>query len=600
MDHGGSPWTMFNAFRSVTDAALNMAEVVVKGFAVAMAPIPGIGDKAFAALKDFEDFKGGVSQSMDEAGRKITEFSDNAVPKLRGQRLGLQTSEFERGLAAAGEALTRTNLNKKGKLSADKTPYDQAVSAVRAAKVGAKSVVVKADTTSFYSSIGAIAGRFVANAYVNIGAVASGRVPGHAGGGAISGPGSATSDSIPAMLSNGEFVVNAAATKRNRGLLEAINSGTVQHFAKGGLTDAMKQARSDATAQLTLSHFGRMAGYKNTSVANQLGGADSLGDLVGALGKWRSLIKAATSGLTESRLLRGLDSTAASLIKQEKALTSVNTALDKAKDKLASLKDAAAQMASSVSSGILGSGNLTGMAQAGGLVTVGGIKSGLSGTAGEAKEFAAALAALKKRGLNAQSLSEIAQAGLGGGGLGTARALMGASAGDIKEINSLESQLKGSASAAGKATSDAMYGAGIAAANGLVKGLQAKQDKLESTMAKAAEAFARQLKKSLGVKGKASGGVIGAASGGPRGGLTWVGEQGPELVRIPSGSTVYPAGQSRQMAGAGGGQPIVIHNTITLDGRVVAEQLINPLAGVIRRRNGGDVQALLGQGKVRT
>jgi hypothetical protein len=46
-----------------------------------------------------------------------------------------------------------------------------------------------------------------------------------ADGGYVSGPGSSRSDSIPANLSNGEFVVNAAATRSNRALLEAINSG---------------------------------------------------------------------------------------------------------------------------------------------------------------------------------------------------------------------------------------------------------------------------------------------------------------------------------------------------------------------------------------
>jgi hypothetical protein len=44
-------------------------------------------------------------------------------------------------------------------------------------------------------------------------------------GGMLSGPGTGTSDSIPAMVSNGEYVVNAQATRRNRGLLEAINRG---------------------------------------------------------------------------------------------------------------------------------------------------------------------------------------------------------------------------------------------------------------------------------------------------------------------------------------------------------------------------------------
>ncbi len=54
-------------------------------------------------------------------------------------------------------------------------------------------------------------------------------------GGDVSGPGTGTSDSIPAMLSDGEFVVNAAATRKHRALLHAINGGRVGHFAAGGL-----------------------------------------------------------------------------------------------------------------------------------------------------------------------------------------------------------------------------------------------------------------------------------------------------------------------------------------------------------------------------
>ena len=54
-------------------------------------------------------------------------------------------------------------------------------------------------------------------------------------GGWISGPGTGTSDSIPALLSNGEFVVNAEDAKKNRGLLESINSGGISRFAEGGM-----------------------------------------------------------------------------------------------------------------------------------------------------------------------------------------------------------------------------------------------------------------------------------------------------------------------------------------------------------------------------
>jgi hypothetical protein len=56
-----------------------------------------------------------------------------------------------------------------------------------------------------------------------------------ASGGYVSGPGTGRSDSIPARLSNGEYIINARATRQNRALLDAINSGKIPAFADGGL-----------------------------------------------------------------------------------------------------------------------------------------------------------------------------------------------------------------------------------------------------------------------------------------------------------------------------------------------------------------------------
>ena len=53
-------------------------------------------------------------------------------------------------------------------------------------------------------------------------------------GGYISGAGSGTSDSIPARLSDGEYVINASATRRNKSLLDKINSGGPVGYAAGG------------------------------------------------------------------------------------------------------------------------------------------------------------------------------------------------------------------------------------------------------------------------------------------------------------------------------------------------------------------------------
>ena len=57
---------------------------------------------------------------------------------------------------------------------------------------------------------------------------------GHRAGGWIKGPGTGTSDSIPAMLSDGEFVVHAKAAGMFLPLLHAINDGHLARFASGG------------------------------------------------------------------------------------------------------------------------------------------------------------------------------------------------------------------------------------------------------------------------------------------------------------------------------------------------------------------------------
>lgn len=94
--------------------------------------------------------------------------------------------------------------------------------------------------------------------------------------------------------------------------------------------------------------------------------------------------------------------------------------------------------------------------------------------------------------------------------------------------------------------------------------------------------------KSSGMGGKASGGVTGS-------GLTWVGEEGPELAAVPAGTKVYSHGDSMRMAGAGGGesaQPMIVQ--LVLDGMVLAQKMIDPQREIVRRRYGGNVQSAYG------
>ena len=58
---------------------------------------------------------------------------------------------------------------------------------------------------------------------------------GFATGGSVDGPGTGTSDSIPAMLSNGEYVLNAQAVDRlGVPFLNGLNTGRLRGFASGG------------------------------------------------------------------------------------------------------------------------------------------------------------------------------------------------------------------------------------------------------------------------------------------------------------------------------------------------------------------------------
>jgi len=65
-------------------------------------------------------------------------------------------------------------------------------------------------------------------------------IPGKAQGGYISGPGGPTEDRIPAMLSNGEFVVNAKSTEKWLPFLKAINA---QGYATGGIETSLSNLK---------------------------------------------------------------------------------------------------------------------------------------------------------------------------------------------------------------------------------------------------------------------------------------------------------------------------------------------------------------------
>ncbi|MFG2269143.1 hypothetical protein ACGFNY_05135 [Streptomyces chartreusis] len=666
---------LMGAFQGLADMVLTSIDTMISGLASAFGDVPVIGDLFKDANEQFDEMAGGFREKLGGMTQSAADFAEVAGEKLGRAKLVLNVDQAKANLEYIKEELKDPNLTetREAKLKADKSQAEAALADAKqrlkdfdgkkaTANVGTnlsgflggiatanktnprpKSVSVGANLGPFRSAVGGIAGRVVGTSYINVayrqvGSAIGGAVLNRADGGILNfyANGGVRNESHVAQIApagswrvwgepetGGEAYIPLAPAKRSRSREVAEQTvgmlgGDVQWFAKGGVTKAEREARKAATGNLTISHFGQMAGYKTSEIIGQLARADSLNSLVGALNNWRNIIMKATHGGVEKSLLRSLDSAGRKLLNWEKQLSKATSSLEKSKARLDELKQAASALRESVQSGVLSSANIT-RRQGDGPVTVASVMGGLTASRDKSTSFAKALADLQKKGLSSALIQQIAEAGIEGGGLETAGALLKASSSEIKSMNQLQTQITAAATAAGKTTADAVYASQIKTQEKLVKAWQTTTDKLTKSMENLAKSMEKLIEK--GFKGKAGGGIVGAAaSGGLRSNLTWVGEHGPELLDLPVASRVWSNPDSKRMqqsawtsmlntprlghaqgrgavVGRGGGsvQPIIVHQTITLDGRVVAQQIFDPLRKEIAAK-GGNVQRSLGQG----
>jgi hypothetical protein len=555
-------------FKMFAEMAINSLGAFLTVLTATFSGVPVIGDKFKGLLADFTEVSGGWLDSLDTMQQGVTDFANTALPRLDRAELKLNVEQAQANLDSIKKQLqdpklteerrakltvqkdaaermlaqARANLrdfdNEKAEatLSADPRQFFGAVGSVNRTRLPGKSVRIAADTSAFRSAVGGIAGRVLGTSYINVqyrqaennlqkpfsnanGSImrfyANGGMENHVA--QIAPAGSWRVWGEPET--GGESYIPLAPSKRKRSRQIAeetvgILGGQVQWFARGGLTST------------------QLKGLSQPSDA---------GELTSTLSEVRAKIKASTSGGTESRLLRTLDAVGKKLIAHEKSLTSVNKALSAAKDKLNDLRTSASQLSGSVKSGVLSAASITSGASGNAPVTLGSITSGLIASRDKATAFASALKGLQSKGLRSDLIQQIAEAGINGGGLETAGALLGASSSEITTVNSLQSQIAGAAKTAGQTTATAVYGAAIKAQTDATNKLQKSQDALEKAMSNLTKALNKA------ITGKASGGIVGAAaSGGIRGSLTWVGEQGPELLDLPAGSRVWSNPDSRR------------------------------------------------------
>ena len=156
----------------------------------------------------------------------------------------------------------------------------------------------------------------------------------------------------------------------------------------------------------------------------------------------------------------------------------------------------------SVSASVTGTGNIAGLGAttkadgSSGPATSDGIVSDLKAKVAAAKEFAAQLATLKGQGLNAQSLSDLVNAGVEAGGA-TAKALVAGGKQAVAQVNALTKQLVGVSYKVADVGSKAMFSAGKAAAEGLARGFAAQEAVLRQEMVKIAKILEAEIANTL-------------------------------------------------------------------------------------------------------
>lgn len=183
-----------------------------------------------------------LSSMAQVASKGLADMAMNGLSNLGNSLFGTATdAAVDNANAAAAAGLMETAIATSTATGAGLIGESISMSA------GIGSETISASMVTAGTAAGEIiSAAMIAAASANAGSSAFGAAAvAAATGGYISGPGSSTSDSIPARLSNGEFVVNAASVKKyGVDYLHAINTGRAHHYASGGLVSNVSSPKA--------------------------------------------------------------------------------------------------------------------------------------------------------------------------------------------------------------------------------------------------------------------------------------------------------------------------------------------------------------------
>lgn len=273
-----------------------------------------VGASADGAKKEVDDLKTaldklrGVAQSVDEANAALEQSFDDAATAAKDMKggvdksrtaLDLNTQAGRDGQAALGgiadaaydaaEAMGAAGVSTKtirdrtmdARIAFIKTATEMGLTkdAAKALadkyglipqKVATRVAVNKAEALAAVEAVKSAIRSIPSVKNVKVQVNSQGTTQGTGGGrtvfasgGAVRGPGSGTSDSIPARLSNGEYVVKARSVRKyGTRMLGAINEG---RYASGGLVRGFASGGYASTGTTGLASAGTVLAFENAS-----------------------------------------------------------------------------------------------------------------------------------------------------------------------------------------------------------------------------------------------------------------------------------------------------------------------------------------------
>lgn len=339
-----------------------------------------------------------------------------------------------------------------------------------------------------------------------------------ASGGYISGPGTKTSDDVPAMLSNGEYVVRAASVdKYGTEFLDRVNMG---HYANGGLVhlaaggsvaaaqkaakerqearEKAAKARAEAREKAEAARLARQTDYYQYRTSVRTGSLTGMSAVQGAFGiatdskypeQFRNAV-ARVAGRSEKAMIR-----------LEKRSDAASKSVEKASDKLNDLKSSASSMSSSIS------GKLSDFSY-GDYRSSTSLLRGLTSRAGKLKQFQSLLVALRKNGLAPALLNEVASLGVDEG-LPLARSLAASSKSQIAAINTQYGSIGKTSTQIGSQVADANFGKLITAAEKQLRSANKNASSITRAITSESRKLQRLIGRAIGVPGYSVGGYTG-------------------------------------------------------------------------------------------